>query len=223
MYTQFRLAKICYRSVRLSRRTVLADTRLLQQVPHHTSTTSADFINHLKLVFAENGIPETLRLVATKNLQPFANSWTLTTWQVHHCILRVMALLTTVQTVKNLLGKAEASGKDPYMYLALLTHMYHYTPIDNNLPSPARLLSHRDYPTQLPISGWLQCSQALDSHREKLQNRQNIQRKQYDSRLTLELQKPISGWGGSRVPAKNQDLDSSTGMRRGQWAMVLHC
>ena len=35
-------------------------------------------------------------------------------------------------------------------------------------------------------------SQALDSHREQLQNQQNIQRKQYDSRLTLELRKPIS-------------------------------
>ena len=87
----------------------------------------------------------------------------------------------------NLLGKAEASGQDPY--LALLT--YHSTPIDNNLPSPAQLLSHRDYPTQLPISGRLQRSQALASHREQLQNRQNIQRKQCDSRSTLKLRKPI--------------------------------
>ena len=87
----------------------------------------------------------------------------------------------------NLLGKAEASGQDPY--LALLT--YHSTPIDNNLLSPAQLLNHRDYPTQLPISGWLQRSQALASHREQLQNRQNIQRKQYDSRSTLKLRKPI--------------------------------
>ena len=92
---------------------------------------------------------------------------------------------TTVQTVMNLLGKAEASGQDPY--LALLT--YHSTPIDNNLPSPAQLLNHRDYPTQLPISGRLQHSQALASHREQLQNRQNIQRKQYDSRSTQKTSK----------------------------------
>ena len=66
----------------------------------------------------------------------------------------------------NLLGKAEASGKDPY--LALLT--YCSPPIDNSLPLPAQLLNHRDYHTQLSISEWLQCSQALASHREQLQN-----------------------------------------------------
>ena len=41
-------------------------------MPHHrklTSTTSADVINHLKLVYAENGIPETLRLVSDNRPQ----------------------------------------------------------------------------------------------------------------------------------------------------------
>ena len=102
----------------------------------------------------------------------------------------------------NLLGKAEASGQDHY--LALLK--YRSTPIENNLPLPAQLLNHRDYPTQLPVSGRLQCSQALASHREQLQNQQNIQRREYDSTSTLELQKPLSRWGGSHVPAKNQQL-----------------
>ena len=45
----------------------------------------------------------------------------------------------------------------------------------------------------------------------------------YDSRSTLRLRKPISRWGGSRVPAKNQDLDSSTGEGGGQWATFLDC
>ena len=63
----------------------------------------------------------------------------------------------TVQTVMNLLGKAEASGQDPY--LALLT--YCSTPIDNSLPSPAQLPNHRDYPTQLPISERLQVLKPL--------------------------------------------------------------
>ena len=57
----------------------------------------------------------------------------------------------------NLLGKAEASGQDPY--LALLT--YCSTPIDNSLPSPAQLPNHRDYPTQLPISERLQVLKPL--------------------------------------------------------------
>ena len=89
----------------------------------------------------------------------------------------------------NLLGKAEASGQDPY--LALLTYCSTPTSIENSLPSPAQLPNHRDYPTQLPISERLQCSQALASHREQLQNWQNFERKQYDSRSTLKLQKPI--------------------------------
>ena len=41
-------------------------------MPHHrklASTTSADVINHLKLVYAENGIPETLRLVSDNRPQ----------------------------------------------------------------------------------------------------------------------------------------------------------
>ena len=89
----------------------------------------------------------------------------------------------SVQTVTNVLRKAEALGQDPY--LALLK--YRSTPVDNNLPSPAHLLNHTDYHTQLPSSGRLQRSQALDSHREQLQNRRNIQRKQYKSRSTREL------------------------------------
>ena len=57
----------------------------------------------------------------------------------------------------NLLGKAEASGQDPY--LALLT--YCSPPIDNSLPSPAQMPNHRDYPTQLPISERLQVLKPL--------------------------------------------------------------
>ena len=95
----------------------------------------------------------------------------------------------SVQTVKRLLRKAEASGQDPY--LAMLT--YRTTPVDSNLPSPAQLLNHRDYRTQLPCSGRLQRSRAFDSHREQLQNRQDIQRKQYDSRSTRELRKLNQG------------------------------
>ena len=113
----------------------------------------------------------------------------------------------------NLLGKAEALGQDPY--LALLT--YFSAPIDNSLPSPAQLPNHRDYPTQLPISERLQRSQALAGHREQLQNRQNIERKQYDSISTLKLRKPI--YQDEEVVAfqpRTETWDSSTGEGRGQ-------
>ena len=89
----------------------------------------------------------------------------------------------------NNLLKAEASGQDPY--LALLT--YRTTPVDSNLPSPAVLLPNRDFCTQLPCGGRLQCTQAFDSHREQLQNRQDIQRKQYDSKSTRQLRKLNQG------------------------------
>ena len=46
-----------------------------------------------------------------------------------------------VQTVKNLLKKSDAAGQDPY--LALLS--YRTTPIDSNLPLPAKVLNQRDY------------------------------------------------------------------------------
>jgi len=125
-----------------------------------TSTTSAAVINHLKSVFAENVIPETLVSyngpqyssqefaaffkqsgighVTSSKLYPESNGFT----------------ERSVQTVKNLLLKAEASGQDPY--LALLTNRS--TPVDNNLPSPAQRLNHRDHRTQLPSSGRLQRS-----------------------------------------------------------------
>ena len=95
----------------------------------------------------------------------------------------------SVQTVKNLLRKVEASGQDPY--LALLN--YRATPVYSNLLSPAQLLNHRDYRTQLPCRGRLQRTQAFDSHREQLQNRQDMQRKQYDSKSTRELRKLNQG------------------------------
>lgn len=56
-----------------------------------------------------------------------------------------------VQTVKNLLKKAEPARQD--LYLACLS--YQTMPIDSNLPSPAKVQNQRDYYTQLPCSGWL--------------------------------------------------------------------
>ena len=92
------------------------------------------------------------------------------------------------QTVKNLLRKAEALRQDPF--LALLT--YRTTPVDSNLPSP-HLLNHRGYRTKLPCSSHLQSSQAFNSHREQLQNRQNTERNQYDRQSTHELRRLNQG------------------------------
>ncbi|PFX17897.1 Retrovirus-related Pol polyprotein from transposon 17.6 [Stylophora pistillata] len=136
-----------------------------------SSTTSSAVINHLKSIFAENGVPETL----ISDNGPQYNSQEFAEW--------------SVQTVKNLLRKAEAPGQDPY--LALLT--YWTMPVDSNLPSPSHLLNRRAYCTQLPCSGHLQRSQAFDSHREQLQNRQDTQRNKYDRQGTHTLRRLNQG------------------------------
>ena len=136
-------------------------------------------INHLKSVFAEHGLGEALvsdngPQYSSQEFAAFCKQW-----GIDHVTSSPLYpqsngfIERSVQTVKNLLRKAEASEKDPY--LALLT--YRTTPVDSNLPSPAQLLNHRDYRTQ-----------AFDSHREQLQNRQDMQRKQYDSKSTRALE-----------------------------------
>ena len=159
------------------------------------SSTSAAVVNHLKSVFAEHEIVETLvsdngPQYNSQEFEAFYKQWGIdyvTSSPLHPQSNGFIE--RSVQTVKNLLRKAEASEKDPY--LALLT--YRTTPVDSSLPSPAQLVSHRDYRTQLPCSGRLQRTQAFDSHREQLQNRQDMQRKQYDSKSTRELRKLNQG------------------------------
>ena len=159
------------------------------------STTSAAVINHLKSVFVEQEIPETLvsdngPRYSSREFAAFCKQWGIEHVTSSPLYPQSNGLIErSVQTVENLQQKAEASGQDPY--LALLR--YPTTPLDSNLPSPARLLNRRDYRAQLPYSGPLQRSQGFHSHREQLQSRQDIQRKQHDSRSTRELRKLNQG------------------------------
>ncbi|XP_020621537.1 uncharacterized protein K02A2.6-like [Orbicella faveolata] len=125
------------------------------------STTSAAIINHLKSIYAEYGTPESLVTdngpqYSSREFAAFCNHW-----GINHITSSPLYpkrngfIERMVQTVKNLLKKSDAAGQDPY--LALLS--YRTTPIDRNLPSPAKVLSQRDYRTQLPCSGRLQRSQ----------------------------------------------------------------
>lgn len=145
-----------------------------------SSTTSAAIINHLKSIFAEHGIPESLvsdngPQYSSKEFAAFCDQW-----GIHHITSSPVYPKSNgfvermVQTVKNLLRKSEAAGQDPY--LALLS--YRATPVDSNLSSPAKLLNNREYRTrtQLPSSGRLQRSQAKERHQEQLQHRQDVQK-----------------------------------------------
>ena len=159
------------------------------------STTSAAIINHLKSIFAEHGIPESLVTdngpqYSSREFAAFCDHW-----GINHITSSPLYpksngfIERMVQTVKNLLKKSDAAGQDPY--LALLS--YRTTPIDSNLPSPAKVLNQRDYRTQLPCSGRLQRSQTMECNQEQLQHRQDVQKQQYDGKSPRELQKLVPG------------------------------
>ena len=97
-----------------------------------SSTTSAAVINHLKSVFAEYGIPETIITdngpqYNSKEFKAFCNSWGIEYTTSSPLYPRSNGFSErTVQTVKAILKKADASGEDPYLGLL----MYRTTPID---------------------------------------------------------------------------------------------
>jgi len=160
-----------------------------------SSTTSAAIINHLKSIFAEHGIPESLvsdngPQYSSKEFAAFCDQWGINHITSSPVYPKSNGFIERmVQTVKNLLRKSEAAGQDPY--LALLS--YRATPVDSNLPSPAKLLNNREYRTQLPSSGRLQRSQAKECHQDQLQHRQDVQKQQHDGKSTRELQKLVPG------------------------------
>ena len=160
-----------------------------------SSTTSAAIINHLKSIFAEHGIPESLvsddgPQYSSKEFAAFCDQWGINHITSSPVYPKSNGFIERmVQTVKNLLRKSEAAGQDPY--LALLS--YRATPVDSNLPSPAKLLNNREYRTQLPSSGRLQRSQAKECHQDQLQHRQDVQKQLHDGKSTRELQKLVPG------------------------------
>ena len=154
------------------------------------STTSSAVINHLKSVFAEYGIPETIITdngpqYSSQEFQTFCN-----VWGINHITSSPLYPQSNrfsermVQTVNNLLKKSDASGQDPYLGLL----MYRTTPVDSKLPAPAELLNYRAYRTQIPSSGRLQRSQSSEIDAEHLQHRQQMQRQQHEHKPTRELQ-----------------------------------
>ena len=107
-------------------------------------TSSLTIITHMKSIFARHGIPKLVvsdNQLDTKEFKNFQKEWDfkLTTSSPHYPKSNGMAE-RTVQTVKKLLKKALANGKDPY--LALLA--YRTTPGVNNTPSSAYRLMQKN-------------------------------------------------------------------------------
>lgn len=81
-----------------------------------------------------------------------------------------------IQTVKNLLKKAQESIRDPY--IALLE--YRNTPLDGVGYSPAQLLMGRRLKTKIPVSRNLLKPRVYRHVRSRLVNRQEKQRRHFD-------------------------------------------
>ena len=79
-----------------------------------------------------------------------------------------------IQTIKQLLRKADYEGKDPY--LALLN--YRTTPLSGIGSSPAEMLMGRAIRNQLPFQDFHR--QSNDDLKEKLQRKQELQKLYYD-------------------------------------------
>lgn len=136
---------------------------------------------YIKSVFARHGIPE--EIIAdnmpfnSQAFRAFATEWgvKLTTTSPLYPQSNGLAE-RNVQTVKQLLRKADYEGRDPY--LALLDHRA--TPITGLNASPAELLMGRAIRTKLP---WPKHSKELPDHdliRAQLHHRQLQQKKHYD-------------------------------------------
>ena len=126
-----------------------------------SSTTSTAIINHLgKSVFAEDtyGILETITIdngpqYNSKELKAFCNNW-----GIEHT--RSSPLypnkgngfieISMIQTVKDILRKADASFEDPYLGLLIVNCLHQRSSLTTGN-------------TELPSSGWLQLSVKSDN------------------------------------------------------------
>ena len=108
-----------------------------------STTTSSATIHHLRSIVAEHGIPE--ELVTDNGPQYSSHEFKkfCSEWGIRHTTSSTLYPKSNgfsermIQTVKNLLKKAEGAGEDPY--IALLN--YRATPVYSKLQAPAKLLN----------------------------------------------------------------------------------
>ena len=153
----------------------------------HNLTTRA-VVNEMKMLFAENGIPESLQCdngtqFTSSEFQQLANHYgfDIVTSSPHdprgHGFVELQ-----VQTVKKTILKCKETKED--IDLALLA--LRTTPLSSNIPSPAELLNGRVLKSTLP--GKIQPSKNQEEIRNWLKARQDNQCSYYN-RHTKELPK----------------------------------
>ena len=163
---------------------------IIKKMPEHC--TSRAVINALKEIFAEYGIPDTIRSdngpqYSCELFAQFTSEWNIDhVTSSPHFPESNGFIERTIQTLKQTMRKARQSGSDVHM--ALLT--LRTTPIDSHLPSPAEILQGRRVRGNLPVKTWLRRDQ-IDVL-PRLEERQTTQ-KAYHDRHATELSKLSPG------------------------------
>jgi hypothetical protein len=153
---------------------------------------SATVIQHTKSIFARHGIPEVVisdngPQYSCQDYKYFASKWGFQNKTSSPVYPQSNGLAErTVQTVKNLLQKAKASGEDPY--LSLLS--YRSTPA-SDAGSPAQLLMNRRFRTDLPTTSKQLVPKILNRrHVQNCLTKRKIEQKHYYDR-SAKSRKPM--------------------------------
>ena len=135
----------------------------------------------MKPVFAQHGIPDEVVAdnmpFSSKEFSRFAQEWgfKILTSSLRYSQSNGMSE-RTIQTIKNLLRKADDAGNDPY--IALLE--YRNTPITGMQESPAQLLMSRMLKSKLPTTTALLRPRVQEKVREKLEQSAAKQKEYFD-------------------------------------------
>ena len=143
--------------------------------------TAKAIVTAMKSIYARHGIPQEVMSdnmpFASREFKDFAAEWGIVTTTSSPTYPQSNGLSErSIQTVKQLLRKAEYEGKD--VYLALLE--LRSAPIAGMEQSPAELLMGRMLRTKLPASPMLLKPRMHDNVRTQLCQRQAVQKYYYD-------------------------------------------
>lgn len=148
------------------------------------TTTSAYVINVLKQVFSRHGIPEEVITgndvqFTSKMFKEFSEKWDFKHVKTSPYFSQSNGMVErTVQSIKNILKKANLEGTDPYLVLL----EYRNTPIDSDLPSPAEILFSRKTRGFLPCHKSLLKPRLAKNVKINLKNKQIKQKFYYDKK-----------------------------------------
>ena len=123
------------------------------EIAHLPDKTASTVVLQLKEIFARHGIPEEMTSdnmpFSSRKMSEFAEEWKFSqsTSSPHYAQSNGQAE-RAIQTVKNMLRKANEAGTDPYV--ALL--QYRNTPVAGCDYSPAQMLFSRSLRTKLPVA-----------------------------------------------------------------------